>query len=167
MIPRNSHLKFQMMFKSLNRISFTLLCLLLAASLSGQSFHEDFILVSDKVQENSHEQHSDHKHLPVFLLSDHPSALVRFNPFSLAFGGLLWGYQSMISPQLSATCIYSPSCSAFSKSLLQEYGILRGLIFTADRISRCNRLALYDYPPWEIDFQIHRVREQIDYYRIK
>lgn len=141
--------------------------LLLATSLSGQSFQEDLILVFEQVQDNSQKHHDDHRHLPVFLLSDHSSALVRLNPFTLAFGGLLWAYQAMISPQLSATCIYSPSCSAYSKNLLQEYGILRGLIFTADRISRCNRLALYDYPPWEIDFQIHKVREQIDYYRLK
>ncbi|MCK5821510.1 MAG: membrane protein insertion efficiency factor YidD [Bacteroidales bacterium] len=155
------------MFKLLSKISFLLFFLVLTISLSGQSFQEDFTLVFDKVQEKSHDAHAGHKHLPVFLLSDHPSALVRFNPFTLAFGGLLWGYQTMISPQLSATCIYSPSCSAYSKNLLQEYGILRGVIFTADRISRCNRLALYDYPPWEIDFQIHKVREQIDYYQIK
>lgn len=156
-----------MMFKLLNSLSFSLLFILLTASLSGQSFQEDLLLVFEQVQDDSHEQHEDHRHLPVFLLSDHSSVVVRLNPFTLAFGGLLWAYQAMISPQLSATCIYSPSCSAYSKNLLQEYGILRGLIFTADRISRCNRLALNDYPPWEIDFHIHKVREQIDYYRLK
>jgi len=155
------------MYKSLSRLSLSLLILLLTASLSGQSFHEDFLLVSRQIQNDSYENHEGHKHLPSFLLSDHSSLLVRYNPFTLTFGGLLWWYQAMISPQLSATCIYSPSCSAYSKNLLQEYGILRGIIFSADRISRCNRLALYDYPPREIDFHIHKVREQIDYYKLK
>ena len=154
------------MLKSLNRILFTLVCLFVVVSLSGQSLDEDFVLVIEQLEADSQEGHN-HRHLPVFLLSDHPSALVRYNPFTLTSGGLLWAYQALISPQLSAGCIYSPSCSSYSKNLIQEYGILRGIIFTADRVSRCNRLALHDYPPWEIDFQISKVREEIDYYRIK
>lgn len=142
--------------------------LLIGTSSSfAQSLDDDWNLVEKQIQEESLDQHTNHNHQPSFLLSEHPSALARYNPFTLSFGSLLWGYQALISPQLSATCIYSPSCSACSKNLLQEYGVLKGIVFTADRISRCNRLALYDYPPWEIDHQIHRVIEHIEYYQIK
>ncbi|MCD6346555.1 MAG: membrane protein insertion efficiency factor YidD [Bacteroidales bacterium] len=155
------------MFKLLNRGLISLMCLIPTVSIYAQSFSEDMDMVIGQVQEISHEQHDDHHHLPAFLFSESPSILVRYNPVTLAFGSLLWGYQALISPQFSATCIYSPSCSSYSKRLLQEYGIIRGIIFSADRLSRCNRLALYDYPPWEIDHNIHKIREQIDYYRLK
>lgn len=51
-------------------------------------------------------------------------------------------YQKVISPILSRSCAYSPSCSAYSKELIGEYGLIRGVIFTADRLSRCNKIAL-------------------------
>jgi len=158
-----------MMYKSLNRAILVLGFLLVTISILGQEIDDDMELIGTNIKETPGHDHVDHDHqqLPSFLLADHPSLLVRYNPVTLVFGGLLWGYQALVSPQLASTCLYSPSCSAFSKNLLQEYGILRGLIFTADRISRCNRLALYDYPPWEIDHQIHKVHEQVEYYKIK
>ena len=165
-IRLNSILKFLKMLKSLNRIVFVIPFLCLTLSVSAQSLSDDFDLIITQLNEAQH-NHAEHNHSPAFLFSDHPSVIIRYNPFTLVFGSLLWGYQALISPQLSATCIYSPSCSSYSKKLLQEYGIIRGIIFSADRLSRCNRLALYDYPPWEIDHNIHKIREQIDYYRLK
>ena len=108
----------------------------------------------------------EHIHQPEFLFSDHPSALVRFNPLTLAFGSLMWVYQKAITQQLSSTCIYSPTCSGYSISLIEEYGLLPGIIFTADRLTRCNRLALYDFPENEIDYRIQRIRQDVSYYRI-
>lgn len=108
-----------------------------------------------------------HEHHPKFLLADHPSAFVRYNPATLLFGSLMWIYQSSITQQLSSTCIYSPSCSSFSISLIQEFGILPGIFFTADRLTRCNRLALYDFPEREVDHRIHRIRQDVDYYKLK
>lgn len=54
----------------------------------------------------------------------------------------MYVYQKVISPILSRSCAYSPSCSAYSKELIGEYGLVRGVIFTADRLSRCNKIAL-------------------------
>jgi len=107
-----------------------------------------------------------HRHDNTFLLSGHPSVLVRYNPVRFLFGSLMWTYQKYISPQFSSKCIYHPSCSAYSKNLIAEFGIVRGIILTADRLSRCNRLALMDFNSWEADPKIGKIRETTDYYRI-
>ncbi len=132
----------------------------------GQTTLSDDQLIIE--HRNTLEHHTEHQHQQSlrFLLADHPSAVVRWNPVTLALGSLMYIYQGIISPQLHNTCIHSPSCSSFSKSLFQEYGLIRGLVFTADRISRCNRLALYDTPPWEVDTQINKIREDIQYYQL-
>ncbi|WP_157558603.1 membrane protein insertion efficiency factor YidD [Microscilla marina] len=61
------------------------------------------------------------------------------NPFYWVFSGLLTGYQQVISPQMSATCIYEVSCSRFSRIAIKKYGIIKGIALTADRLSRCTK----------------------------
>ena len=61
------------------------------------------------------------------------------NPFYWVFSGLLTGYQQVISPQLSATCVYEVSCSRFSRIAIKKYGIIKGIALTADRLSRCTK----------------------------
>lgn len=72
-----------------------------------------------------------------------PEAVVRFNPqetseLKLAATGLIRLYQKFISSQDSPTCSFSPSCSRFGMACIQEYGVLRGVLLTADRLIRCN-----------------------------
>ena len=72
-----------------------------------------------------------------------PQAVVRFNPqetseLKLAATGLIRLYQKFISSQDSPTCSFSPSCSRFGMACIQEYGVLRGVLLTADRLIRCN-----------------------------
>lgn len=140
-------------------------CLLLAFSLKGQHLSADLNLIRSSTLKPL--AYHEPVHQPEFLFADHPSALVRYNPFSLVFGGLMWIYQKQITQQLYSTCIYSPTCSSFSISLIREYGLLPGMLFTADRLSRCNRLALYDFPAHEVDHEIHRIRQEPDYYRFR
>lgn len=66
------------------------------------------------------------------------------NPFYHLLAGSMYGYQKWVSPVLGSHCSYSPSCSAYSKSLIREYGLLKGMFCTADRLMRCNRIALTD-----------------------
>lgn len=61
------------------------------------------------------------------------------NPFYWVFSGLLTGYQQVISPQMSATCVYEVSCSRFSRIAIKKYGIIKGVALTADRLSRCTK----------------------------
>ena len=47
-------------------------------------------------------------------------------------------YQKFISSQDSPTCNFVPTCSHFGMACVQEYGVLRGICLTADRLLRCN-----------------------------
>lgn len=152
------------MQKSFDRILLVaLLTVIYTQILPGQSLEADRNLV--RAATINHVPTEAHQHTPEFLFSHHPSALVRYNPGTLLLGSLMWVYQKTITHQLSSTCIYSPTCSAYSISLIQEYGLLPGIICTADRLMRCNRLALYDFPENEVDHQIHRIRQDVGHYQ--
>lgn len=79
-----------------------------------------------------------------FLMTKNESFVYKYNPFFLILGSSLFVYQSVISPQLYAGCLYSPSCSAFSKDAIQEYGILKGVALSADRLTRCTPFIKFD-----------------------
>ena len=79
-----------------------------------------------------------------FLLSRKKNPLVRYNPVSLTFGGLLFVYQKLLSPQISNNCPYNPSCSGFSKNSILRYGLIKGIALSADRLTRCNNIAAHD-----------------------
>lgn len=74
----------------------------------------------------------------------------RINPVRLSLGGMMYVYQRFISPQLPSECLYHPTCSGFSKELIREFGLVKGVAATADRLSRCNRVAAFDIHPMHI-----------------
>jgi putative component of membrane protein insertase Oxa1/YidC/SpoIIIJ protein YidD len=51
-------------------------------------------------------------------------------------------YQTLISPSQGDVCNFSPSCSHFAKSSIEEYGIVWGSLMASDRLQRCNPWAL-------------------------
>ena len=46
------------------------------------------------------------------------------------------GYQKLLSPVLDSKCYMLPSCSAYAKQALSEYGPFLGLLLTIDRLFR-------------------------------
>jgi putative membrane protein insertion efficiency factor len=50
--------------------------------------------------------------------------------------GLIRIYQEFISTQDLPLCNFTPSCSRFGMAAIQNYGLLRGLLLTADRLLR-------------------------------
>lgn len=72
------------------------------------------------------------------------SFIKRYNPVTLGFGAMLYVYQVVLSPQISSKCSYEVSCSNFSKRCIQQYGLIRGVALSADRLTRCNRVAAFD-----------------------
>ena len=46
-------------------------------------------------------------------------------------------YQKIISPALPGSCIYSPTCSAYSKEAVLKHGVLKGTALGLGRIFRC------------------------------
>jgi putative membrane protein insertion efficiency factor len=55
-------------------------------------------------------------------------------------------YQVVISPQTPPSCIFYPSCSQYGLLSIKKYGVILGILMTADRLERCNRGALRGYP---------------------
>ncbi len=78
------------------------------------------------------------------------SWLAQYNPLSLVIKGALLGYQRLMSQQLARSCPYQITCSNFSKQAIEQYGIVKGVFLSADRIMRCNRIGLLDVPAMDI-----------------
>jgi putative component of membrane protein insertase Oxa1/YidC/SpoIIIJ protein YidD len=93
------------------------------------------------------------------------SAFARYNPVTLIFDGSMYVYQKTISRQISAECEYTPSCSEFSKKLIQRFGIIKGVFLSADRLMRCNGHASDENYPYRITPSNGKVTDSIVYYQ--
>ncbi len=47
-------------------------------------------------------------------------------------------YRKLVSPINGSRCGFHPSCSTFGRQAVSEYGAVRGVMMTADRLTRCN-----------------------------
>lgn len=95
------------------------------------------------------------------------SVFVKYNPLAITLGGALYIYQNSISYQFSATCLCHPSCSEYSKQAIAEFGIFKGVFLSADRITRCNKVAAIDIHPLTINEKTKKANNHIKLYKIK
>ena len=51
---------------------------------------------------------------------------------------LIKGYKLIISPYLSPSCRYLPTCSEYSIEALKAYGLLKGTFISLKRILSCH-----------------------------
>ncbi len=72
-------------------------------------------------------------------------------------------YQNFISPQDKPTCNFNVSCSNFGYMAIKQRGVFTGILLTADRLVRCNDIALKYY---EIDPVTGKAIDDILYYQI-
>jgi len=100
-----------------------------------------------------------------YIFKDQPKTFKNSNPLSLAFGGSLYVYQNFFSQHLSASCLYSPSCSDFGKYAVKEFGLIKGTLLSFDRLSRCNRIAATDLNIEDIDKHTHMFPDPIKTYK--
>jgi uncharacterized protein len=60
-------------------------------------------------------------------------------------------YKVVLSPilvtLLGPACRYEPTCSAYARQALQQYGVLRGGWIAAKRLARCHPLGGWGYDP--------------------
>lgn len=148
------------MQRAQNRFLALLLMLLSTAVVQAQT-SEDFSLIEERAEKHRHGE--DYR--PTYLFQGR-SAVAKYNPVSLFFGGLMLGYQKYISPQISAECLYEESCSKFGVSLIREYGLLKGAPLSIDRVSRCNRLSAIDTPLHIINPNTGKTRDSLANYRL-
>lgn len=76
-----------------------------------------------------------------FLISSNTPKNIKYNPIAYIAGGCMYFYQQVVSPQFSASCLYHPTCSEYSKALISEFGVFKGIVCTSDRLTRCNRIS--------------------------
>jgi putative component of membrane protein insertase Oxa1/YidC/SpoIIIJ protein YidD len=99
------------------------------------------------------------------LQNKHHNVIAQYNPISLVLKGALLGYQKILSRQLARNCPYEISCSNFSKQSIREFGVLKGVFISADRILRCNRIAFEDVSPLNINPATGRIIDSPNMYR--
>jgi putative membrane protein insertion efficiency factor len=60
-------------------------------------------------------------------------------------------YRAAVSPVIHAingpACRFEPSCSAYARDAIAEYGMLRGAVMAIWRLARCNPLGGHGYDP--------------------
>ena len=56
-------------------------------------------------------------------------------------------YQFLISPFLGKNCRFDPHCSSYAIIAFESHGILKGVILTIKRISRCHPWGKSGYDP--------------------
>jgi putative component of membrane protein insertase Oxa1/YidC/SpoIIIJ protein YidD len=81
----------------------------------------------------------------------HNNIIAKYNPFSLVATTAMLFYQYIVSPQFFKRCLYERSCSNFSKKAINEFGLIKGVFMSADRLLRCNAQAINDIPPDQFD----------------
>lgn len=47
-------------------------------------------------------------------------------------------YQNLISPLFPPHCRFYPSCSAYSYESIKKHGVLKGILYSIVRISKCH-----------------------------
>lgn len=51
---------------------------------------------------------------------------------------LIKGYRYLISPMFGASCRFTPTCSEYSITAIDRYGIFKGGLLSAKRILKCH-----------------------------
>ena len=129
----------------------------------GQDLLNDLDLIEEARLENEHY----HRRNVRFGITGSKNVIIKYNPVSLALGGLMYFYQKGISPQFFAGCLYHPSCSEYSRNLIKEFGVLKGVPCSADRLMRCNYPAALDIPMWKVNQKTKKVKESVERYWLK
>jgi putative component of membrane protein insertase Oxa1/YidC/SpoIIIJ protein YidD len=128
---------------------------------AGQNAKEDGQLILKKKLAAPHM----HYHKAEFGIFKSENKWVKYNPVSLTLSSFLYAYQQWISPQISANCYYSPTCSAYSRLVFYELGFVRGALASADRLMRCDRISATSFHPLSINPEDGKIHENANRYR--
>ena len=130
-------------------------------SVFGQTKSDLELIKEQNFKDDSYSK----KRKVTFLFTKSKSAIVRYNPLSISFGGMMYVYQKFISVQIGADCPYEISCSAFSKQCIQKLGLIKGMALSADRLMCCTRLASVDIKLSDINEQTMHIIDSPNSYQ--
>lgn len=153
------------MQKLSNKISicFFLIGFFLINRMNAQSFQQDYL----KIANADFNDYTYKESSPSFLLPDSKNIIVKYNPVSLVMSSMMYVYQLYFSKQISAGCLFNPSCSNMSKQLIKEFGLVKGVFLSADRLTRCNRIAATDVHAIRINPADQKIHENAKMFRVK
>jgi putative membrane protein insertion efficiency factor len=154
------------MLKKLTFSLFFILFILINAT-AQMNFEQDLSLILKSENLKIREIEAERTKKREFLIAKDAPLMEKLNPVRWTLGGLLYIYQTSLSKHFSADCLYEPTCSNFSKDVIQHYGILKGVFLTADRLSRCNRIAQTSLHPLTIDPNTGRATDSYTKYRFR
>jgi uncharacterized protein len=80
------------------------------------------------------------------------------NEAQALLSGLFLVYKSYISSQDGQRCGFHPTCSEYGLEAVKKMGILRGMVSTFDRLTRCN---VFGKEQYDIDFQRRRLLDPV------
>jgi putative component of membrane protein insertase Oxa1/YidC/SpoIIIJ protein YidD len=98
------------------------------------------------------------------MVYDNQKTIAKINPLRWLATGSMYFYQQLLSPQLNAGCLYQRTCSNYSKAAIKQYGIIRGVLLTADRLSRCTSGVLPEIVSYRYDAHGHIIDEPQHYF---
>lgn len=124
-------------------------------SSSAQN-NNDIALIGYHIQISKNE--SEHQKIK-FQRSFHPFKAISFIP--------LFFYQKIISEQISAGCEFDMSCSNFGIYSIKEFGIIKAISLTADRLTRCNGQAQSETENYLINHITGKVIDEPSMYHFK
>ena len=147
---------------SLNKILICAVFLLVNAVICAQedSFLNDIEFINKELLKSSKGSKSR-----VYIYKDESSAIKKYNPVNVLYGGSLFIYQNVFSKHFSADCLFNPGCSDFSKQAVKEYGLPVGVLLTIDRLNRCNRIAGQDLKHYSMDPKTHKYPDPVSRYK--
>ena len=165
LIIKSKILKFHLMLKLLSK-------LILVILISNQSFlsqkgtNIDWSYITDETNQTTYKSAHFEGRKVSYIFKKSENKLIKYNPVSLLFGGLLIGYQKVISDQFFTMCSYNVSCSDFAKNAIYRYGIFKGVPLAADRIMRCNRLSFSELSNEDIDYSKGKIIDDLEKYQL-
>jgi putative membrane protein insertion efficiency factor len=86
-----------------------------------------------------------------------------FNELSFSYSFVIKSYQRYISSQDRDQCMFQPSCSVFSEQAVRSEGLVKGILLTADRLTRCNGIVSMYYE--NTNPETHKIIDPVENYK--
>lgn len=80
------------------------------------------------------------------------------NELQAVLSGLFLVYKSFFSSQDNQQCSFHPSCSEFGLEAVKKLGVIKGVMCTCDRLTRCNGFSPDQY---EIDLEKRKLKDPV------